>query len=151
MLLFEAGFGSWKLDILATDLSARILARAAEGRFPQLEVNRGMPAHLLVKYFRRDGLDWQIKDEIRRAVRFRAFDLRQPMTGFGPFDLVLCRNVLIYFDLATREKILAQIRRTLQPGGYLVLGASETTFNLNVDFERTAIRQTVAYRKAAKP
>ncbi len=151
MLLFEAGYGSWKLDILGTDLSSRILARATAGRFPQLEVNRGLPAHLLVKYFRREGLDWQIKDEIRRAVRFRPFDLRQPATGLGPFDLVLCRNVLIYFDLATRERILTQIRRSLRPGGYLVLGASETTFNLNVKFERKTMQHAVAYRKAAKP
>ena len=73
------------------------------------------------------------------------------MTGFGPFDLVLCRNVLIYFDLATRERILAQIRGTLRPGGYLVLGASETTLNVKVDFERRATHHAVAYRKAAKP
>ena len=151
MLLFEAGYGSWKLDIFATDLSSRILARAEAGRFPQLEVNRGMPAHLLAKYFRREGLDWQIREEIRRSVRFRVFDLRQSMAGLGPFDLVLCRNVLIYFDLPTREKILAQIHRALRPGGYLVLGASETTFYFKVDFERRTMQHAVAYRKAVTP
>jgi chemotaxis protein methyltransferase CheR len=151
MLLFEMGFASWKVDILATDLSSRILARARAGRYPQLEVNRGMPAHLLVKYFRRDGLDWQIRDEVRRAVRFRALDLRQSMAGLGPFDLVLCRNVLIYFDLTTRENTLTEIRRTLRPGGYLVLGTSETIFNLHVDFERRTMQHAIAYRKGATP
>ncbi len=148
MLLFEAGYSDWKLDILGTDLSSRILARAATGRFLQIEINRGMPAPLLVKYFQRAGLEWQIKDEIRRVVRFAPLDLRQSMRGLGPFDFVLCRNVLIYFDMPTRKKILAELRGTLAPGGYLLLGASETTFNLDAAFERKTIRNTVAYQSA---
>ena len=118
-------------------------------RFLQIEVNRGLPAPLLVKYFQRAGLDWQIKEAIRRVVRFAAFDLRQSMSGRGPFDLVFCRNVLIYFDMPTRKKILAGLRGTLAPGGYLLLGASETTFNLDAGFERRTIRNMVAYQNAA--
>ena len=149
MLLLEAGYADWKLDILGTDLSARILDRAAAGRYLQIEMNRGMPAPLLVKYFQRSGLDWQIRDEVRRLVRFAPFDLRQSMAGRGPFDFVLCRNVLIYFDMPTRKKILAALCSTLAPGGYLLLGASETTFNLDNSFVRKTIRNTVAYQRAA--
>ncbi len=150
MLLFEAGYADWTLDIQGTDLSSRIVARAAAGRFLHIEVNRGMPAPLLVKYFQRAGLDWQIKEELRRIVRFAQFDLRQSMMGRGPFDFIFCRNVLIYFDMPTRAKILAALRGTLAPGGYLVLGASETTFNLEVGFERKAIRNVVAYQNGER-
>jgi chemotaxis protein methyltransferase CheR len=154
MMLFEAGYADWRLEVTGTDLSSRILARAGAGRFLHIEVNRGMPAPLLVKYFQRDGLDWQIKEEVRRVVRFAEFDLRQSMSGRGPFDFVLCRNVLIYFDLPTRKKILSELRGTLAPGGYLLLGASETTFNMDVGFERKSIRNVVAYQSTgagAKP
>ncbi len=150
MLLFESGYAGWKLDIQGTDLSSRILARASAGRFLQLEVNRGLPAPLLVKYFQRAGLDWQIKEELRRVVHFAEFDLRQSMTGRGPFDLVFCRNVLIYFDMPTRKKILAGLQSTLVPGGYLLLGASETTFQLDPGFERKSIRNVVAYQNGAR-
>ena len=149
MLLFEAGYADWNLDILGTDLSTRILATASTGRYLQIEINRGMPVPLLVKYFDRVGLDWQIQDEVRRVVRFAPFDLRRSMSGLGPFDLVLCRNVMIYFDTETRKKILAEIRGTLAPGGYLLLGASETTLNLDTSFTRKMIRNTVVYQKAA--
>ncbi len=124
MLLLEGPYADWKIEIEGTDLSARILERASSGRFLQIEVNRGLPAPLLVKYFLRAGLEWQIKEAVRRVVRFAAFDLRQSMSVRGPFDLVFCRNVLIYFDMPTRRKILAELRGTLAPGGYLLLGAS---------------------------
>ena len=149
MMLWELGFSDWRLEILGTDLSSRILARAAAGRYLQIEVNRGLPAPLLVKYFQRAGLDWQIKDEIRRIVRFAPFDLRQSMSGLGTFDIALCRNVLIYFDLATRKKILGGIRGVLAPDGYLLLGASETTLNLDADFIRRSVGSTVVYRRGA--
>ena len=141
MLLLEAGYSEWKLDILGTDFSSRILARAAAGRYFQIEVNRGVPPPLLAKYFQRIDADWQIKEQVRRVVRFAPFDLRQSMSNLGPFDLVLCRNVLIYFDVPGRKKILGELRSTLAPGGYLLLGASETTFNLEDGFLRKSIRQ----------
>jgi chemotaxis protein methyltransferase CheR len=149
MLLVEAGYADWQIDILGTDLSSRILDRAARGRYLQIEVNRGLPAHLLVKHFERAGLEWQLKEDIRRMVRFQQFDLRQSMMGLGSFDFVLCRNVLIYFDMPTRKKILAEIHGRLAQGGYLLLGASETTFNLDDRFNRKTIRTAVAYQKPA--
>jgi chemotaxis protein methyltransferase CheR len=149
MLLLEAGYQDWKVEILATDFSSRILARAAEGRFLQIEINRGTPAPLLVKYFQRAGLDWQIKDEVKRLIRFTTFDLRQPMTGRGPFDFVLCRNVLIYFDLETRRKIIASLKSTLAPGGYLLLGASETTFQMETGLTRKMVGNVAAFQNPA--
>ena len=146
MLLLELGLGTWDIQILATDLSSQILERATLGRYLQIEVNRGLPAQMLVKYFERSGLEWRIKDHIRRMVRYTILDLRNSMRSIGPFDLVLCRNVLIYFDLETRKRILDSIYGTLAPGGYLVLGSSETTFNLDSKFVRQTFGNMLAYQ-----
>jgi chemotaxis protein methyltransferase CheR len=134
--LMEMGLASWDIQILGTDLSTQMVERARQGRYSQLEANRGMPTQLLVRYFVRDGLHWQVREEARRYVRFQQLDLRQKLTTFGPFDIVFCRNVLIYFDLETKRKILKEIRRTISPGGYLVLGSAETTLNLDDSFKR---------------
>jgi chemotaxis protein methyltransferase CheR len=146
ILLLEAAYPGWTIDILGTDLSTRILERARAGRYLQIEVNRGLPAPLQAKYFHKVGLEWQIADEVRRMVRFVPLDLRQGIGALGSFDLVLCRNVLIYFDVPTRRKILASLHRALAPGGYLLLGASETTLNLDAGFARETVRNTVVYR-----
>jgi chemotaxis protein methyltransferase CheR len=146
MLLLESGYGDWNLEIHGTDLSGQVVERARSGRFLQIEVNRGLPAALLVKYFRRAGLDWQIADIVKRAVRFTTFDLRDSMNALGPFDLVLCRNVLIYFDVDTRKKILAGLASRLIPGGYLLLGASETTFQLDNRFQRKSVGNVIVYQ-----
>jgi chemotaxis protein methyltransferase CheR len=147
MLLNEMNVGGQPVDILGTDLSEQILERAREAKYVQFEVNRGLPAAYLVKYFRREGLDWTLKDEIRQMVKFRRFDLRQPMAALGKFDIVFCRNVLIYFDVETKVKILNEIHGALNPGGYLLLGGAETTLNLHGKFERVAIGATAVYRK----
>jgi len=146
ILLLEMGFGDWTIDIVGTDLSEQILDRARGGKYMQIEVNRGLPAPYLVKYFQREGLDWRLKDPVRKMVRFRRFDLRQPMQGLGLFDVVMCRNVLIYFDVDTKKKILGELRRVMHPGGYLLLGGAETTVNLDDNFRRTPIGQAVFYR-----
>jgi chemotaxis protein methyltransferase CheR len=147
MLLKEMGTADRPVEILGTDLSEEILERAREAKYLQFEVNRGLPPSYLVKYFNREGLDWQLKDEIRNMVTFRRFDLRQSMVELGKFDIVFCRNVLIYFDVETKIKILNQILTGLHPGGYLFLGGAETTLNLQASFERVPIGTTVAYRK----
>ncbi|MCX6623209.1 MAG: protein-glutamate O-methyltransferase CheR [Acidobacteria bacterium] len=147
MMLLELGCADWDLQIHATDLSSQILERAQAGRYFQIEVNRGLPALMLVKYFERAGLDWQIKEPLRRMVRFSSFDLRQSMQARGPFDLVFCRNVLIYFEMDTRKQILAGIRGSLVAGGYLLLGSSETTFNLDDRFQRRTLRNSIVYQK----
>ena len=146
MMLLDMGLGDWSIQILGTDLSTQVLERAQAGKYMQIEVNRGLPVSYLVKYFMRSGLDWQLKDEVRRMVRFMPFDLRQSMRALGPFDIVFCRNVLIYFDIENKRKILAELRETLFHGGYLLLGGSETTLNLDNRFERKIVGPAVFYQ-----
>jgi chemotaxis protein methyltransferase CheR len=147
MMLLEMGLEGWKLEILGTDLSEKMVEKARSGRYLHIEVNRGLPASHLAKYFVRQGTEWQLKEEVRRLTRFQQFDLRQSMNSFGPFDIVLCRNVLIYFDVETKKKILNQIAGTLPHGGYLLLGAAETTLNLSDAFERRFIDGATFYQK----
>ncbi len=145
MLLLEAGVSSNEVEILGTDLSEQVLTRARTGRYVQFEVNRGLPVSLLMRYFVKAGLEWQIKDEVRKMVRFQQFDLRGNLTLLGTWDLVLCRNVLIYFDTHTKKEILSAMRRALAPRGALVLGCAETVINLDDAFERKAIGLSTFY------
>jgi chemotaxis protein methyltransferase CheR len=145
MLLHDLGYGDWNVEIVGTDLSSRILERAISGRFQQIEVSRGLPAKLLLKYFQKEGRDWQLIEPIRRMVKFSLFDLRQNMRMLGIFDLILCRNVLIYFDLEIRKSILAGIRGNLFPGGYMLLGSSETTYNLDDTYLRKEVGGRVVF------
>jgi len=147
MMLSEMGLQDWNIDILGTDLNEKMVERARHGAFAQIEVNRGLPATHLVKYFERHDLEWRIKPALRRMVRFEKFDLRQSMRLMNSCDFVLCRNVLIYFDMDTKRQILAEISRTIATGGYLLLGAAETTMNLSEAFERHAIEGASFYRK----
>jgi chemotaxis protein methyltransferase CheR len=126
----------WRIRILASDLSTDILARAREATYSQLEVNRGMPATMLVKYFRRDKMFWKLRDEIKQMVEFFEVNLTRTLPSLPPLDIVMVRNVLIYFDVATKRRILDSMRRVLRPDGYLLLGNSETTFGVHEGFER---------------
>jgi chemotaxis protein methyltransferase CheR len=126
----------WRVSILATDLSRHVLDRAREGRFNQIEVNRGLPAALLVKYFDQHGTDWQLKSTIRAMVDFQDINLAQAWPPLPAMDLVLIRNVMIYFDVETKKAILNRLQRVLKPDGYLLLGGAETTFGLNDSYVR---------------
>jgi chemotaxis protein methyltransferase CheR len=136
----------WDLKFTATDLCGEALVRARRGRFNQLEVNRGLPASLLVKYFVRQGADWEIREDLRRRVHFREMNLVGDWPLAPPLDIVFLRNVLIYFDMETKKSILARVRRLLRPGGYLLLGSSETTFHVDDAFERAVFDKTTFYR-----
>jgi chemotaxis protein methyltransferase CheR len=136
----------WNVRIIATDLSAEMLGRAAAGRYTQLEVNRGLPAPTLVRHFRRDGAYWQISDEIRQMVEFRALNLCKPWSTMPLYDVVFLRNVLIYFDLQTKREVLERTRAVLRPDGYLLLGAAETTLNFDDRFDRVPIDRATVYR-----
>lgn len=136
----------WNVRILATDLSGEMLGRAASGRFSQLEVNRGLPAPSLIKHFKRDGAMWQISDRIRQMVEFRMVNLIEPWPFIPAIDVLLCRNVLIYFDLPTKQQVLARCRDVLRPDGLLILGGSETTLNLDDRYERIPSGTATAYR-----
>jgi chemotaxis protein methyltransferase CheR len=124
MLLLEQELNDWNIQILGTDYSSQVLERARSGSYQQIEVNRGLPASLLVKHFRRSGVDWQLSEAVRRMVHFQLIDLRCSMRALGPFDLVFCRNVMIYFDAETRKNILKEIHGTLFRGGWLLLGGA---------------------------
>jgi chemotaxis protein methyltransferase CheR len=139
----------WNVRIVASDISAEMLGRAAAGRYTQLEVNRGLPVPLLVKYFRRDGAAWQITDEIRQMIEFRAMNLVQSWGAMPPLDVVFLRNVLIYFDVETKRRILARVRQVLRPDGYLFLGAAETTINIDDAFVRVPHGSAVCYQLRA--
>jgi len=145
MLLLENGFEDWNIQILGTDFSEKVLARARCGIYQQIEVNRGLPAALLVKYFQRTGLDWQLNEQVRKMVRFETIDLRQTMRTLGPFDLVFCRNVMIYFDNETKRKIMKEIHRTLFRDGWLLLGGAETANSLEERFDRQAVGSVSVY------
>jgi chemotaxis protein methyltransferase CheR len=136
----------WDFKFIATDLCGEVLNRARSGRFNQLEVNRGLPATLLVKYFTRQNGEWEIREDLRRRVEFREMNLVKEWPLLPSLDIVFLRNVLIYFDVETKKTILGKIRRLLKPGAYLMLGGAETTFNVDDAFERTVIDKTTCYR-----
>lgn len=146
MLLMELGMGTWQIDILGTDLSHQILDRARLGRYAQIEISRGLPAAYLVKYFKRHGLEWEVCEQVRRMVRFQQLDLREIPRSLGSFDLALCRNVLIYFDVDTKRKILSSIRSNMASRGMLLLGSAETLMNLDAGFERKLAGMAAYYQ-----
>jgi chemotaxis protein methyltransferase CheR len=132
--------------ILATDLCPEVLDRAKTGRYSQHEVNRGLPAPLLVKHFDKDGQEWQLKPSIRRMVTFRVVNLSRPLAAIPPMDVIFLRNVLIYFDPPTRVAVLSAVSRVLRPGGYLFLGGQETTYGVDQAYQRVQAGPAVCYR-----
>lgn len=150
MLLREhfLALDSWNVEIIATDLSNDVLERAREGRYSQLEINRGLPAPMLVKYFAKDGTGWRIKDEIRSMVTFRQLNLVENWPALQEMDVVLLRNVLIYFDLETRKLIYKRLHRVIRPDGYLLLGGGETPSHLDERFKRVQYEKCDFYQLA---
>jgi chemotaxis protein methyltransferase CheR len=138
--------GGWTIRILGTDISPSMIAKARSGKYGQLEVNRGLPAPLLIKYFHRAGAHWELDDSVRRMVRFEMHNLAGTWPALPLMDIVMMRNVLIYFDFSTRADLLGKVRRVLRPEGYLLLGSAETTLNLQVDLERQPFGRTTWYR-----
>jgi chemotaxis protein methyltransferase CheR len=116
---------SWRIDILGTDLSAEMVERASAGRYQRIEINRGLPARLLVKYFVRTGDEWEVHPEIKRLCRFQQRNLCQAPGISESFDVIFLRNVMIYFNQETRHQVLLTIHRALPPDGVLFLGLSE--------------------------
>jgi chemotaxis protein methyltransferase CheR len=145
MLILEEAFQDWNIQILGTDFSLPVVERARSGKYQQIEVNRGLPTPLLIKHFRRSGVDWQLSDTVRRMVSFETIDLRKSMRALGPVDLVFCRNVMIYFDDQTKRKILKEIHGTLFRGGWLLLGGAETAFGSEDWFEKRTVGSATVY------
>ena len=136
----------WKVSIVATDLSEEMVQRGRAGEYSQLEVNRGLPASLLVRHFERNGLNWRISPKLREKVEFRQLNLLRPYTMLGKFDVVFMRNVLIYFDMPTKQDILRRVRQVTAPDGYLFLGAAEMTRGVDDGWEREPAGRSALYR-----
>jgi chemotaxis protein methyltransferase CheR len=139
----------WSITIIASDLSAEMLNRAREADYSQLEINRGLPAPMLVKYFAQHGTTWQLKPELRRMVQFMRMNLVESWPMIPPADVVFLRNVLIYFDVPTKTEILRRVRQVLRPDGALFLGTAETTINLDPAFEPVRVGKTCYFRLRA--
>jgi chemotaxis protein methyltransferase CheR len=151
-----AALAGFRVEILATDIAGEVLERAKAGLYSQFEVQRGLPIQLLVKYFTQVGEMWQIAPEIRAMVQFRPINLLNDFKPLGTFDLVFCRNVLIYFDQETKTRVLERIARQMAPDGTLVLGAAETVVGLTdalkpVPERRGLYAPNVAARAAHMP
>ncbi len=137
---------SWNVHLLGTDLAESVLQRAREACFSQIEVNRGLPAKLLAKYFERDGLNWRLSSEIRSLATFKQLNLIESWPVMPQMDVVFLRNVLIYFSPEIKKMILGKVRQIMAPHGILFLGAAETTMNLDDSFERVLVGSSAHYR-----
>ncbi|WP_435768361.1 CheR family methyltransferase [Nocardioides sp. SYSU DS0651] len=155
MLLDQHLPSDWTYEIVATDVSTAMLDRVRAGRYSQVEVNRGLPAANLVRYFSRVGRDWEIAEHLRERVSVKHLNLASPYAGLGMFDVIWLRNVLIYFDAETKQDILRRMLPMLMADGYLLLGASETTLDLPADlaeaWRRDQIGRVQAHRRADAP
>ncbi len=125
----------WAIEILATDISTQVLDKARAGIYTQFEVQRGLPIRTLIKYFTQSGETWQLSKQIRDMVTFREFNLLESYRNFGRFDVIFCRNVLIYFDQETKADVLNRMREILPTHGTLFLGAAETVLGLTDRFK----------------
>lgn len=147
MALAEAPqLAGWTREVVGTDLSLEMVERCRDARYTQLEVNRGLPAAQLVRWFDRDGAAWRVNAELRAMTSFRELNLVRPLPPIGRFDVIFLRNVLIYFDLGTKREVLRRVRELLAPDGFLYLGASETTMGVDDAWERQPVGRSSVYR-----
>jgi chemotaxis protein methyltransferase CheR len=137
----NTAFSGWRVDILATDLSQDVLEKSRAGIYSQFEVQRGLPIQMLVKYFKQTGELWQINPDMRAMVQHRQLNLLHDFSQLGVFDVIFCRNVLIYFDQDTKVSIFNRLARATEPDGFLVLGAAETVVGLTDAFRPLAERR----------
>ncbi len=132
MMLHDAAprLSGWQVDLIATDLSTEVLEKAKAGLYSHFEVQRGLPVQLLIKHFEQVGDQWRLAANLRQMVDFRPLNLLHPFDGLGVFDIIYCRNVLIYFDAPTKSDVLGRLGASLSPDGCLLLGAAETVIGL---------------------
>ena len=136
----------WDVHLIGSDLSTDMLVRAKEGRYSQLEVTRGISGPLLGKYFRKQNGAWQLAQEVRRMVEFKEINLIEPWPSLPFMDIIMMRNVLIYFSVEIRKTILSKVRRLLKPDGYLMLGGAESTVYLDDTFEPIPVGRPALFR-----
>lgn len=137
----------WDVKILATDIAEGTLERAKAGIYSQYEVRRGLPATYLTRFLFQCGNKWEIRPEVKRFVKFQKLNLLSGFSGIGDFDIIFCRNVLIYFDVNTKAKIMEQFTRVLSPDGVLLLGGTETPLGITDRFVRVESVKGVYYKK----
>lgn len=137
----SAALTGWRVEIIATDLSQEVLEKAKAGVYSQFEVQRGLPIQMLMKYFKQTGETWQVNPELRAMIQHRQLNLLQDFSNLGTFDVIFCRNVLIYFDQETKINIFNRLARQIEPDGFLVLGAAETVVGLTDTFKPLADRR----------
>lgn len=137
MLLREeaAKLSGWRVEIVATDISTEVLNKAKAGLYSQFEVQRGLPIQMLVKYFKKKDESWQIDPAIRAMVQYREFNLLHDLRSLGSFDVVYCRNVLIYFDQPTKTRVLEAVSKQMPDDGILYLGGAETVLGISDCFK----------------
>ncbi len=152
MLLKErsAQLAGWNIEIIGTDISREILAQASEGSYTQFEVQRGLPIQMLVKYFKQVDKKWNLDNEIKNMVKYQYFNLLEPMTSLGIFDIVFCRNVLIYFDDADKKQILERMTRQMTDDAVLLLGGAETVLGIT-DALKPVVDKRGLYAKPDNP
>ncbi len=157
MILKEMGsqLAGWRIEIIGTDLSKEVLEKSKAGLFSQFEVQRGLPIQMLVKYFKQTGDVWEISSEIRNMVQHKPLNLLQDFSSLGRFDVVFCRNVLIYFDQPAKIDVFERVARSMEPDGFLILGAAETVVGLTNTFkpvsEKRGLYQPNSVAKVASP
>lgn len=137
---------SWNVRILATDINRQMVERSRAGVYSQLEVNRGLPAGLLVKYFTRVGAEWHVKEDLKKWMDFREMNLAGDWPMMPQVDVLFIRNVLIYFDVAMKRQILGKCRKVIRPAGFMFLGSAETTINIDDGYERVQFDKAACYR-----
>ena len=130
-----AALTGWRVEIIATDLSQEVLEKAKSGVYSQFEVQRGLPIQMLMKYFKQTGETWQVNPELRAMIQHRQLNLLHDFSQLGTFDVIFCRNVLIYFDQDTKINIFNRLAKAMEPDGFLVLGAAETVVGLTDAFK----------------
>jgi chemotaxis protein methyltransferase CheR len=150
-----ASLSGWRTEIVATDLSQEVLEKSKSGIFSQFEVQRGLPIQMLVKYFTQTNETWQLSPEIRAMVQFKQLNLLHDFSHLGIFDIIFCRNVLIYFDQDAKVDVFNRLAKVIQPDGFLVLGAAETVVGLSAGFnpypERRGLYHPTAAARTASP
>jgi chemotaxis protein methyltransferase CheR len=145
-MLVREHFPDLQASVLGTDLSPTVVDRARKAVYSQLEVNRGLPAAYLMRYFVQKAGDWHLDDRIKSMATFREMNLAKPWRGLGPFDIIFLRNVMIYFGQETRREILRQVRSVLAPGGIFVVGSAEASVVTDLAFAPEAIGRATWFR-----
>ncbi len=147
----EAQLPGWSIEIIGTDICDDVIAKAREGLYTQFEVQRGLPIQMLMKHFAKEGDQWRLSREIRSMVQFRNLNLLEGFAALGTFDVVFCRNVLIYFDRETKAQVMKRIHERLASDGFLLLGAAETTVGITDIFQPASDARGLYVKSGAPP